>query len=581
MSTNDKKTHSIYLIDLNKVKDKLKIDDKKCELLELVKEIASYIINLKKGYEKQELKDNLSCNDYKLYFLFNENKKNNSNLSMFCLPFISPGELVLKFTTNYPSSIMFIWKDKSLFAITTGSGYHEIENFCLDDFGLIFATIFNKDFRVFSYKSNNLASIVRSSDIIYYNAIDFINIDNLDVFFRELAGEFTDKNLIEKYFGNEVLKKYHNVKLFAKNTVKFNISTNFLGLVNLIEKLDFLDLKEYSDGFNLFKPLNNKQNKQEIENLSKELIEVMYRNLKENSNIGFDIFNKDSENFLRANTYLIKKGNTILFEGSDYNIADYVPQAYEEYIGDEESSVETFAEFINNSSIISKNDFELTKGKLLNHVSGEINYNGNNYYIFYGKYYLQDKSYTQRLNETLERKIKQEIFTEEIKTPWKLGTNEDIFNERASLEDNFIHLHKKIVNNIEFADLMKFDEEQQEFIIVHVKDGFDNNMRQLERQLELSIRMIKDAKENNQKEFMTKLYDCAIKRIIGKNINSIFPTAQVFIDKLITCRYRYILVIRPKNPNLLESRSNIAKHCLNSIINFCNNEGITLKIRKI
>ena len=252
MSTNGKKIHNIYLIDLNKVKEKLEIEIEELELSDVVKEISSYIIDSKSGYNIQRVKDNISCNNYKLFFLFNENKKEDSNLSKFCLDFIESGEQVLKITTNYPSSIMFIWKNKGLFAITTGGGYHEIENFCSEDFGLILATIFNKDFRVYSYKSNNLASIIRSNAIIYYNPIDFINIDNLDVFFRELAGELTNTKLIKDYFGEEVFERHHNVKLFAKDRIKFNISTNFFGLVNLIENLDSLDLKGYSDCFNLF-----------------------------------------------------------------------------------------------------------------------------------------------------------------------------------------------------------------------------------------------------------------------------------------------------------------------------------------
>ena len=44
MGNKDKKTHSIYLIDLDKVKEKLDINSERCELSKVVEEITSYIL---------------------------------------------------------------------------------------------------------------------------------------------------------------------------------------------------------------------------------------------------------------------------------------------------------------------------------------------------------------------------------------------------------------------------------------------------------------------------------------------------------------------------------------------------------
>ena len=116
---------------------------------------------------------------------------------------------------------------------------------------------------------------------------------------------------------------------------------------------------------------------------------------------------------------------------------------------------------------------------LLRHISGEIQVAGTNYFIFYGKYYHLGASYTERLNDSLSGKLRNEFYTSELKTHWTPGNDEDWFNETVSTQEDYIHLHKVKPDFIEFADLLKF--ENDVVTVVHVKDGFDCDMRALDR----------------------------------------------------------------------------------------------------
>ena len=242
--------------------------------------------------------------------------------------------------------------------------------------------------------------------------------------------------------------------------------------------------------------------------------------------------------------------------------------------------MERFKDFIYEARILSaKGDAIVTDGPLLDHISGEIEQDGKNYYVFYGEYYFLNDSYSSRLNRSLKGKLTQDRFTNMLTTVWHSGDKEDDFNENASRDEGYIHLHKVKPDYIEFADLMKI--EDSAITVVHVKDGFDSDMRALDRQVELSVSQVIDAKNNNNSTYLRKLYQNACANRKGINISTFFPTEDAFVDAVVHREIRFIAAIHPPVDNLLANRSNIAKHCLNAMIMRCFNQGIDLKINII
>ena len=186
-------------------------------------------------------------------------------------------------------------------------------------------------------------------------------------------------------------------------------------------------------------------------------------------------------------------------------------------------------------------------------------------------------SYDERLKDSLKGKLQQVYETTEIQTVWDPDEDEDWFNETVSVNEGFVHLHKIKPDFIEFCDLLKCDKETLTF--VHVKDGFDGDMRVLDRQVDLSIRKIMDYRQNNHADYMKRLYKNAAIASTGTNITTVFPSEQDFLEALKSKQIRYIIAIRPQNPDLVGCRSNIAKHCLNALILRCFNQGVDLRIQ--
>ena len=165
----------------------------------------------------------------------------------------------------------------------------------------------------------------------------------------------------------------------------------------------------------------------------------------------------------------------------------------------------------------------------------------------------------------------------EVKKAFQFLHSDDPRTKRDG--EGYIHLHKIKPEGIEFADLIKCEDDT--VTIVHVKDGFDAEMRALDRQVELSIARIMDLNHNNNDSYFRKLYKNAKQssKPVTRKITTNFSSVDNFIESIKDKRIRYVIVVRPENKKLIDNESNIAKHCLNALIFRCFQQGIDLKIQ--
>lgn len=567
------KTHNIYLLSKDKIQEKL-FNNRSTDVQAMIDGMVSaYQLE----YREQSLRDDVNTEFFSVRMFFREDRPADSKLASFCRTFVKADQDIVKFKPCYASSVLFIWSNEHIFAITTGQGFRVIEDFCVSKFGMLVVSTFQKLFKITALDSNGMSSIVHSNKTIYANEIDFVDVDALDTVFKEVSGRLNDKTTVHSLLNLGQTSKKKSMKITAKNFIQFSSSLNFEGLIHLLAQIDQYDYAVMQDRFNLILPINSKQNKSTVEKNNNKIIEKMYTAIREDKPIGLDLFNKSTLDFIEADTYSIVCSDVELITTDDIEPSEFIKQAYTAYLNDQEDTLQKFSEFINSVSLVAKKeDAIVTEGSILSHISGEIQVDGKSYYIFYGEYYFLSDSYSSRLNKSLKGKLLDERFVNYLTTPWNADNNEDEFNEKASNSEEFVHLHKIKPEYIEFADLLKYDDDR--VVIIHVKDGFDDDMRALDRQVELSITRILDLKNNNNDEYMRKLYQNATQCSKGTNITTMFPTEEDFISTLKEKEVQYIVAIRPPVKNLLENRSNIAKHCLNALILRCFNQGIDLKI---
>ena len=565
------KSHNIFLIDDSRLEGEGSIEDK-----------LSRIMEGDKRYEIQTLKDGIDTKGFLLRFYFKGDDNYQTRFSSFCASFVADGEQSVTFYPRTTSSVLFVWNEKHIYAITTGQGYRMIEAYVMPKFGLIVASIFEEKFKVTSLDSNTISSIVHSSKMVYSNEVDFINVRTLDTIFKEISGRLNDVPKVRSLLNLMPSSKKRSVKLIAKNSLRLGHASDFMGLLHLLTVMDLYDFEGIQDRFNLIVPLTPKYDSDEISKNNKEVISTMYADIKARRRMSFDVFHESLDDYISSDVYVVynSKSKEEYGQSDGYIDGEALLAAYNAYRKGKDDCLATFEKFVNAVSIrTDRDDYpSVTAAPLLQHISGEVQVAGTNYFIFYGKFYRLSTSYTKRLNDSLRGKLREDFFVQEIKTQWLPEKDEDWFNETVSKSEDYIHLHKVKPEQIEFADLLKV--ENDTITVVHVKDGFDCDMRALDRQVELSIAKVLDVKNHNNDSYMRELYTHALNHSIGKNIYTVFPTEDEFVTCIKKSTIRYLIVIRPKCKDLLESSSNIAKHCLNALIYRCFQQGVELRIQK-
>ena len=576
----NKKLHSIYYIDANRVRSEL-IEGHPVTMDDIVDAIAKKA----EQYEEQVVKDDLDTKSFKVKLLFFGQEKYNNDLSSFCKSFVKDDQEIVQFKPKVSSSVLFVWNESHIFAITTGQGFRVVGPYCMPKFGLRIAGSFEEDFGIIGLTSNVMASTIHSRRTTYTNEVDFLNINSLDTISKEITGSLSDQDRVRKLLQLSENSRKKSMRVIAKDFIQLGSSLDFNGLLHLLKWICQFDFTQLNDIFNQMEPLNTKRDAEAIKHLDSQIAYQIYENIKDGQDIHFDLFHKEVDKFIQAEVYTIQHNGHILIESDYCPPPEIIRDSYDEYLKHTSASdnFATFHDYFLNVKLeASFEDNIITSDSLLRHISGEILEGDTNYYVFYGEYFKLGAHYTARLNDDLHQKLQRGYYVSEIKTPW-YGGSEDNFNKRVSEEESYVHLHKVMEGYIEFADLLKL--ENNSATIVHVKIGFDGSMRVLERQVELSIKRMQDLQKNNQEAYMRSIYRRAKDANVGRNIENSFSSEQEFIDAMRTCTFRYVIALLLKgdkvNVDLMNTRSNIAKHCLNSLIHKCFEAGVDLKINKI
>lgn len=568
------KTHNIFLIDINK------LPGMSGATAAPVEDVLATLMGTDEKYQLQQLKTNINTREFSVCLYFRGDDNYQSKFASFCKAFVAEDQAAVTFYPRTASSVLFIWNQRHIYAITTGQGFRMIEDYALPKFGLIVASIFEDRFKITSLDSNAMSSIVHSTKTVYSNEVDFIDVDALDTIFKEVTGRLKDALKVKSLLNLDASSKRKSMKVTAKDFVQFSSALNFDGLLHLLTIIDGYDFESYQDRFNLISPLNHKKHHAAIIANDTTVVAEMYAAISAGKEIPFDLFHKETDAYIAADTYVIYDPDN----GEEYvSVDDYatpgmITTAYTAYLNGNPDTLAAFSTFVSSVNLrADKGEYTSTDASLMQHISGEVQVSGKNYYIFYGDYYCLNESYTERLNDSLSGKLRSEFYTSELRTIWTPGQDEDWFNLEVSNNEDFIHLHKVKPDYIEFADLLKY--ENDEVTVVHVKDGFDCDMRALDRQVELSITKIMDIKHYNNETYLRNLYQKASAHTVGKNITTVFPTVNDFLECMKNKTIRYVIAIRPTNKTLLDNTSNIAKHCLNALILRCFQQGIELRIQ--
>ena len=210
------------------------------------------------------------------------------------------------------------------------------------------------------------------------------------------------------------------------------------------------------------------------------------------------------------------------------------------------------------------NGKDSTFGTFYSHIISELTYKSKKYFrIDANWYYLDDRFLEQIKKDAINTYIENKLEIELLKK-WKTGWDEDKYNLKHNKKGYYV-LDKLIKENIELCDILIVKENTIYF--VHVKDGFNTQMRNLYIQIILSAKRLWNDLNNN----ITSSY--LIETL--KKYNKKYPTNKIdenaILHGILNNDYKIEFVMAYRNysysghtdiEKIELSQSNIAKYSL-------------------
>lgn len=568
------KVHNVYLIDKYKLTTQFESDDIKGSLELLVAEANSKICNRANKYKPQTLSQEAVFEGYTCLLYFADISVPQKSFNSFFSPFVNDDQKILHAHSAIPSFLMFLYKENYIFCIAGGNGYNAISNYLIPKFGLVILSNYTNDFRITSYGDNTIDNKVHAQQTTYRRVASFVDLDRWNKLFNSMTGKIENREIIAELLnlGRDEEKK--SISITAKTSMQIGNKLNISKFIKLITKYEELLTTNDVDNFNIFVALDKKSseqitanNKAVISRLFEEFTRYQQTQIADSE---FDFFAEDNEKFIKCTETNIYYSDEKVFQNhrEGLNVTRLIFEGFENLVenGKLQNNEVDFMRYILSSSVgcyENDNPINSIKDTVLRYISGEIIEGDKKYFIFYGSYYLVEQNYISFLNERLSEKLTDTVFVSLTDVKWI--TNEDKFNAdcRDNVNKPFIHLHKIIPSNIEFCDLLKFQDGKA--YIVHVKDHFDGNMRELSRQVELSHKCLQELKNANNESYFSTLYDKAIASNDCKpNLEGAYTKAE-FINNLVNLAPVFVIALHIGNKDLRrieQFESNIAKHCL-------------------
>ncbi|SMD44863.1 sporadically distributed protein, TIGR04141 family [Aquiflexum balticum DSM 16537] len=228
-----------------------------------------------------------------------------------------------------------------------------------------------------------------------------------------------------------------------------------------------------------------------------------------------------------------------------------------------------------------KGGIEETKSTFISHLTCEIEYVGKYYFYLDNKWYLAKGDFIESINRECQGILKTKLWENNpLSLSWNLqNETEGQYNLKYLEEDNFLVLDKMLGQNIELCDLLYVTETT--VFLIHVKDGFDAKIRDVENQILISAnRLSNDLKTH--KNFIKEVYQ----RFNDSENNTRSLSEETFLSYF-NRNLEYVMAFCPirRNSNVVENiknfESNIAKFCVISASKEMNTNSYPLKFVEI
>ena len=600
---------SIYHIDGRSVEEEIKnrvVDD--IEEFEgkkyTTEEIVEFLLNENKDYSIQTLKKDseIDVKSYKTIIAYRPSRPKPTTWRDFFAKILDINSNMLKSTKQEESFMAFIYNDKNIYSITGGFAFHRIESYLDSLFGIkILSGLIDKNSKkIKGVSERSVSKSVMATTKMFRVDYSISEDEEFGKIYKEIIAQL-DSNILEEKLGfkKDEIKK---VQCIARTYFKITKSISIQDVYKFIDKIDKIMEKDIND-LNKVNILNsrNKRDKYTIDDLENLLIDKLYNDYIGQEDLYYDICDNDYQSFLLAGNYFLKYNSTVeILEGLEKENIIKAMNSLSIIKKIDLTDRQEFEKFIKNIKIVSfEEDIEneSTNSKFLKSLSLELEKENDKYFLMEGTWFKITEDYVLELDKKLNESIKGKINCKLITNTWnkkciideKTHEQKEVYKtETEFMKDNFLQdnttiiSHTKLIDNIEFSDLIKIDENNKKIYLIHIKRGFDASVRDLSYQMMFSYNILQNARLQGKYEKIEKLYE----ELNENEKNKISKNDFIEIFK----KYDFVYVFTfddetAKNRNIANDlekfESNIAKGVLLDLIKFFNIENVEFEVAQI
>lgn len=413
-----------------------------------------------------------------------------------------------------PSYIAFIWNADRMYAATGGLGNFAIQNFINQNFGadIISRLITDKTGAIKTLQERGIVGSLLGSTKYFRRDSRLVDEDEFGKFYREVRAKLDTTILTEKFgFLESEIKRGSGC--IAKSSFQLNKSIDFETLMQKV--LPGMDaIMRLRPRFKLNKvqliSKHGEANKQRRADLKSKLWGQLFKRFSQGARyeIDFDLCHREFDKYFSAHTTkLFHAGKEkYSFDGPLSDVDDLFDVLRSDESFDDADEMDRYMSQCDLKTY-DENDNELTRGKFLAHIHGDVREGRKTYFYVDGDWYEIDNDFIGLLNEECQTVIR-DNYTEELMTElWRdlgAGRQEDDYNAKYIGKENTVVLHKVKPDGIELCDVLKWDETN--VYLIHVKEGFNNMMRDLTYQSYLSARRVFEDRKSDL-SFLGSIYD--------------------------------------------------------------------------
>jgi uncharacterized protein (TIGR04141 family) len=538
----------------------------------------------KHGYQPQQLKPIKRLgHDFRLFY-------NTWTTSVRWKEFISEiaetGEPILNndISVNEGFILLVSIKKKSkndMYAITGGFGHVELQSYINYQFGLdILSRLIKTDEKVLrSAKERNFIGGVLGSVKYFRGDYNLNENENFGNYYYELRAKLDKSLLKHKFkFTDDELKR--GGLCDAKTSFTIRKSVTFDRAIEIVDILDTLTKQPPIVDLNLIKRLDKSDRALTVQ-LDKELTKELFKIYKgKATDVNVEVCHRFFDKYYEAIEFeleFVHARKRYVERTSECASLHDVLELFTK-VGVTLTSQTDLKQLLESTKITSfdHSGHQLTVGRLSDHFCAELRFNNKSYFIFNQEWYKLKKEFASILNSQCQDLITAHLLRSTFLKKWNSSKeSENDFNAKHIGDKDTLVFDKVTPENIEACDILKWN--SNEIYFIHVKEGFNNEMRNLGRQVHISARrIIQDLKSG--KEFLGKLYD----ELINKTATtSYFKTAQIELKKY--TRSEFLTLFDKRKPifvvavldsskkakrsfaDITKYNSNIAKFCLHQL----------------